>query len=521
MLEEMTGDPRVTGELSLSEIGSTLLAVAEQARMGLVITALDPGGAVTPILLSQAAVDIFGRTREELMSGNLLELLAEEERGKAAEIVQHLLAREATAPFLESVVVHASGRRIPIEATFVQVAHGDRILTVNVLFDISKRKALEDELARAGRLAAMGTLAAGVAHEINNPLTFMALRTEKLRRLVDEAMPDDGRRAEALLAVADIENGVNRVASIIRGLLTLSRDDESEEEVVDLWSVIDAADQLVGHEVRRRARVTIERSALPLVKVNAYRLEQVFANLLVNAAQAFESPGERNLVRLHAGLLADGAVFVDIHDNGPGIPGAVVGRIFDPFFTSKPIGTGTGLGLSISQAILARLGGQLTVESTVGRGSTFRVALPASRVVAEATPEAGSRPARPVRRGRLLVIDDEAAIGESLVSLLGDDYEVDVELSGEPALERIYASAPYDIILCDLMMGGLSGVDVYEQLVSARPGLERRIVFMTGGAVTERARSFVARIPNTCLAKPFTLAELETALQAAMDVPRA
>jgi PAS domain S-box-containing protein len=515
MVEAMSKDP-VGTTLSMSEIGSTLLAVAEQARMGLVISALDEGSVAT-ILLSQAAVDIFGRTREEVMSSNALEFLAEGERPKVAALVARLLAHEATGSHLETVIVQPNGRRVPVEVTYVQVTHGDRVLTVNILVDISARKGLEDQVARTSRLAAMGTLAAGVAHEINNPLAFMALRTETVRRLVEGAMPEGTQRSETLAALTEIETGVSRVASIIRGLQALSRDDEAEESTVDLRSVVASADQLVGREVRRRARVAIELSNLPSVKVNAYRLEQVFANLLLNAAQAFDAPEERNLIEVRGGVTATGSVFVEVSDNGPGIPAAVLGRIFDPFFTSKPVGTGTGLGLSISQAILARLGGELTVESTVGLGSTFRAVVPQSR---HATPTPTPAPpprARSTRHGRILVIDDEPAIGESLRSILKSEWDVDVAMSGTAALERVYGGGTYDILLCDLMMGDITGVDVYERVAAKRPGLERKIVFMTGGAVTERARSFLASIPNRCLPKPFTVAELEQALVQAMD----
>ncbi|MDB4996465.1 MAG: sensor histidine kinase/response regulator [Myxococcaceae bacterium] len=512
----MIEDPPASTTLSMSEIGSTLLAVAERAGIGLVITALGEGS-VGPLLLSQAAIDIFGRPREELMSSNALDFLPEEERPKVAALVAHLLAQETTSQYLETVIVRPDGRRVPLEVTFVQVTHGDRVLTVNVLVDISARKELEDQLARTSRLAAMGTLAAGVAHEINNPLAFMALRAETLRRLVEGALPEGSQRAEALAALTDIETGVSRVASIIRGLQALTRDDDAEESTVDLRSVVASADQLVGREVRRRARVAIELADLPSVKVNAYRLEQVFANLLLNAAQAFNTADLRNLIEVRGGLDESSSIFVEVHDNGPGIPTAVLGRIFDPFFTSKPVGTGTGLGLSISQAILARLGGKLTVESTVGQGSTFRVVVPQSHQATPVPQPVRSSRAPGTRRGRILAVDDEPAIGESLRAILRSEWDVDVETSGAAALERIYGGGTYDIILCDLMMGDLTGVDVYERIATARPGLERTLVFMTGGAVTERARSFLARVPNQCLPKPFTVAELEQALAKAMD----
>jgi PAS domain S-box-containing protein len=361
--------------LSLADIGSTVLAVAERARLGLVITALD-GSSVGPLYINEAAADIFGHPHEVLMRSNLLDLVAEDERKRAAELVFRILAHEAVGSDLDTVVVQANGRRVPIRIAFVQVEHGGRILTVNILTDLTERRAAEEQLARADRLAAVGTLAAGVAHEINNPLAFTTLNLEGLRRLVENDMPAGAARTKAVALLGEIQAGTNRVAAIVRDLSTFCREDEAESAPVDIARIVASAERLVMHEVRDRARVSVEVPTLPAVNASSLRLEQVFVNLLLNAAQAFPSASEHNRVTVSGGLLEDGSIFVDVEDNGPGMPPGILSRVFEPFFTTKPVGVGTGLGLSICHGIVSRLGGELTAKSTVGHGSTFRVAIP-------------------------------------------------------------------------------------------------------------------------------------------------
>ncbi|HUS64976.1 MAG TPA: ATP-binding protein [Kofleriaceae bacterium] len=506
--------------LSLAELGSTLLAVAERARMGIIITELDRGAA-GPVFLNQAAVDLFGYPRETLMREvNLLDHVVPDQRRRVDDLVARLESGEPVGSVVEAVLLQANGQRVPVSAHFVRIAHEDRVFTVNILTDLSERQHLQEQLARADRLAAMGTLAAGVAHEINNPLAFTRLNTDILRRLIENDMPDGEPRARALALLDEVRAGTDRVASIIRDLGTFSRAEEGEVGPVSLSDSVADAARLVMHEIRHRARLVVDVPAdLPPVHASALRLEQVFVNLLLNAAQAFSVQSERNEIRVRGGVLPGGALHVDVEDNGPGIPPDIAGRIFDPFFTTKAVGVGVGLGLPICHGIVSSLGGELTFASAPGQGARFRVALPVGgrSATAPAHPPAVPAPAAVRVRGRILIVDDELAIGRSIKSLLDDDHEVDIVGSGEDALAVLLGGArTYDVVLCDLSMRGMSGADLFERIAAERPGLEQRFVLMTGGAVTERARGFLARVPNRRLDKPFSVDALEAAVRDAL-----
>lgn len=499
---------RVVGDLSATDLGSTLLAVTEKAKIGLVIGSLGDEQ-VGPIFLSDAAVELFGHPRETLMQHNLLEFVAEEERERAHALIESIVRGEADGPFFQSVIVQADGRRVPVDVTFVQVVHRGRVLTVNFLVDVSERKDLEAKVARTDRLAAIGTLAAGVAHEINNPLAAMTLELASLKKLIMEGALEPALREEALARLADVAAGTNRVATIVRDLRTLSRVEDAPPVPLDIWAVVAAAKRLATHALEGRAQLVIEPTPLPPVVAHAMRLEQVFVNLFVNAAQAFAGPAEANVIKVTGGV-GDGAMFVEVSDNGPGMSADVKARVFDPFFTTKPSGVGTGLGLALSQATLVGLGGEITVESTPGEGAKFRLTLPVRGGGAQE--RRGLAPARP----RILIVDDEPAIGRSLRALLEAENDVVAVTKGADALRRLLGHETFDAVICDLTLGDLSGVEIYERLAEARPGHERRIVFMTGGATTDEVEVFLTRVANPRLEKPFELKELEVALRAVL-----
>jgi len=269
--------------------------------------------------------------------------------------------------------------------------------------------------------------------------------------------------------------------------------------------VIQSCLKMMHGELRDRAQI-VERVApgLPPVSGSGSRLGQVLLNLLVNAAHAIpEGRPDRNVVRVSA--VADGdEVIVEIADTGAGIPPHVLGRIFDPFFTTKPVGQGTGLGLAISHEIVRSLGGKITVESAVGQGTTFTITLPIARSHRGSTPNLVG----PITRARVLLVDDEAAVGRSIHALLAPDIEVVALTRVDDAIERILGGEQYDAILCDLVMPGTGGVELYRQLAHAAPAAARRIVFMTGGSAGPQPA-----VDRPILAKPFTERQLRAAIE--------
>jgi PAS domain S-box-containing protein len=364
--------------------------------------------------------------------------------------------------------------------------------------DVTERRALQAQLLLADRMASLGTLAAGVAHEINNPLAFTVAN-------LGFALEEAGRLAtpnsELEQALAEAQQGAARVRDIVRDLKSFSRDDEHRRGRADVRQVLRAAVNLAQNEIRPRARVELDLGETPPVAASEQRLGQVLVNLVINAAQAIpEGAPERNAIRARTRTEGD-RVVVEIEDTGTGIAPEILGRIFDPFFTTKPVGVGTGLGLSICHGIVTNLGGDIQVQSEPGRGSLFRVRLPAARDQ-EAVPEAPAAAAS-APRARILVVDDEPMVGRAVARILGPEHEVAAVTSGEAALAQLGAGPGFDLVLCDLMMPGLSGMDLFERVRQSVPAAAARFVFLTGGAFTDRARQFLERVPNPRLEKPF------------------
>jgi PAS domain S-box-containing protein len=375
--------------------------------------------------------------------------------------------------------------------------------------DVTFRKEAEAELMRRERLAALGTLLAGIAHEMNNPLAFVKLGVEHALAGLETAAARPGGMVELREILEEIGLGVERVAGVVRQLRASSRPEVERRGPVDLHQVLDSAIRMAHNEMRHRARLTTALGEVPLVDGNAQRLEQVFLNLLVNATQALPEGRPGNEIIVLARRSPEGDAVIEVTDNGVGIAPEVLPHIFDPFFTTKPVGVGTGLGLSICHGIVTSHGGTVSVDSKTGR-TTLRVTLPARRAEGP-LPEARSAhppmaaPA-PGRR-RVLIVDDEPALGEIMRRRLKAECDVEVVNDARTALIKIARAedAPYDLVLCDLMMPEMTGMELHAQVAKDHPGLERRFVFMTGGAFTPRAAQFLSEVKNQCLEKPFDL----------------
>ncbi len=379
--------------------------------------------------------------------------------------------------------------------------------------DVTERKELQARLLLSDRLASMGTLASGVAHEINNPLAYVIGNLDCLGQALGELRPGDPTD-ELTEMLEDARDGARRVASIVRDLKAFSRADEDAREAVDLAHAIELAVRLSGNQLRHRARLVRDEEPLPPALGNESRLVQVFINLLVNAAQALpEGEAERHEVRVTARRDGAGHAVVSVTDTGCGIPPAQLAQVWNPFFTTKAIGVGTGLGLSICHGIVKAMGGTITVTSQVGRGTTFSVRLPLAQGVAfnprTTTPPVTTAPAGPP--ARLLIVDDEASIGATLGRMLGREYAIECVTSAREALARVTAGERWDVILSDLMMPDMTGMDFYDAL-AATPELRPRCVFMTGGVFTERAQAFLTESGRPTLDKPFDPARLRRVL---------
>jgi PAS domain S-box-containing protein len=405
------------------------------------------------------------------------------------------------------------GSTVLLEATSVFFEFEGRPSILTMARDVTERRTLEARLEQADRLAALGTMAAGVAHEINNPLAYMMLNLEWIARKLPEASSDPSSLESLTEMIKEARLGAERVATIVRELRSFSRADGETRRKVDLEAVVKSAIRIGAHEVRHRARITTSFASIRPLWANESRVEQVALNLLINAAQSMPETGTNdNEIRITVRPDAEGRAVLEVADNGQGIAPDVLPRIFDPFFTTKAPGVGTGLGLSICHGIVSSLGGHITVHSGPGEGTVFRVVFPTATDDEEPTSSTApaSEPlAEPVKRARILVIDDEIQIANTLRELLSIEHEVTATTSAREALSFMREGNEFDVIFCDLMMPQMSGMELYRRLREQRRGIERRIVFMTGGAFTTRAAEFLASVDNRRIEKPFSLGLVE------------
>jgi signal transduction histidine kinase len=383
-----------------------------------------------------------------------------------------------------------------------------------------ERRKLEEQLVISDRMASMGTLAAGVAHEINNPLTALMgnleFAAQEVQRIVEDARArptvdswQDGlarRLGQVVEPLRDAWECSERVRLIVRDLRIFSRSgDEEQHGPVAVRRVLESSLRMAWNEIRHRARLRADYAEVPPVLASESRLGQVFLNLIVNAAQAMpEGRAATNELRICTRMADDQRVVVEIADTGTGIAPEHLPRIFDAFFTTKPVGEGTGLGLATCHRIITSLGGEIAVESEPGRGTTFRLLLPVATQPEPAIVEV-PRAASPPRRGRILVVDDEPMIGSAVGRMLGSEHDVVATTSAKEACERLTAGEHFDVVLCDLIMPQMTGMDLHAELARLRPEVAGRVVFMTGGAFTTTAREFLDRVTNRRLDKPFAV----------------
>ena len=411
-------------------------------------------------------------------------------------------------PFeLERRIVRKDGaiRRVTTRGRAeVDPVTGRTTAVIGVLQDITERWALRERMERQERLVTTGTLAAGVGHEINNPLTYVAANVDfalEELRVIGGASPSS-RMREVVSVLQEAREGAERIRKIVRGLRAFAREDTLSVPT-DVHSALEMSINMAMHELRQRATLEVQRGHIRPVFADESRLSQVFVNLLVNAAQAFSNGDtSKNRVTVTTRQAPDDQVVIEVSDNGAGMPPDVLARIFDPFFTTKPIGHGTGLGLSICHNVVTALGGEITCSTVLGHGTTFKVTLPAAPSHAlSGPPPAVNGPGR----GRVLVVDDEESVLRALVRLLSPEHDVTALVDARDALKRLVDDAEeFDIVFCDVMMPQLSGMELYRRVRAYSESMAERFVFVTGGTVYEEVRKFLDSIANERLEKPFS-----------------
>ncbi|MFL5344037.1 MAG: PAS domain S-box protein [Hyalangium sp.] len=521
VLSDLAGTPvRITG--TVMDITARKQAEQELRRQALIFESFYDGVLITDLSgrivdMNPSAERMFGRAKAEALGQTLFSVLHPGETDILTANILSMLEQagrwtgEVGFERKDGTVCACESVGVPLKD-----AEGRTIACIMVHRDITERKNLQARLVMADRLASVGTLGAGVAHEINNPLAYMLVNLHLIRvgleRLEAIASPSAIEPLQQL--VQETTEGAERIAGIVQDLKTFARgEQEARLGPVDVRRSVELACKMADNMLRHRARLVLDFDSVPLVEANESRLCQVFLNLLLNAAQAIPEgePAERHEVSVRLRSPFPGQVVVEVRDTGVGMTAEVLSRVFDPFFTTKAIGAGTGLGLSICHGIIESMKGTISAESVPGKGSTFRVVL-------RATPQELEAPARPspqglvagasVPRGRILVVDDEPNVTVSLRRALSTEHEVAMANSARDALAMLARERAFDVILCDVMMPGMTGMDLYAELEKTAPELAGRVVFMTGGAFTPRAVSFLQSVANPKLGKPLNLEEL-------------
>jgi PAS domain S-box-containing protein len=424
-------------------------------------------------------------------------------------LLGHVLSSKApdTRP-VEQVFCPEVGDPVTVEAVLMRLSHDGAPCVLVVARDVTEVRAMQLRLAANDHMASLGRIAAGVAHEINNPLAYVHANLHyamsELER-IDSGVPGSEALDVPMLlnALRDGLDGAARVRAIVRDLKGLAYLDDHADGQASVSAALSAALKLAHLEVRYRARLTSAIPELPAVIGSESRLVQVFLNLIVNAAQAIEEGRiEENEIRVVARLGEQGTVVVEVSDTGSGISEHQVPALFDPFFTTKPSGMGLGLGLSICQQIVHAAGGRIDVDSRLGHGSTFRVVLRVGDGETPQAPRFEPKAPRAVRRARVLVIDDEPVLARALGRILGRLHDVTIETDAASALATIAQEHAFDVIFCDYTMPNVNGAEFYARLELSAPQLVQRVVFLSGGVFTEAGREFLDNVPNPCLEKP-------------------
>lgn len=412
------------------------------------------------------------------------------------------------AEFRDELVLAGIKRQVLArEARPVSGEDGQPIGWLEIYRDITSQRQIQSKLFQTEKMAALGQLVSGIAHELNNPLTSIMGYAQLLL----------GRGADAPGGEARMIFGeAERARRIVKNLLFFARRAEPERTRVDINEIIERTVALRGYELKIEniAVATYLAPDLPPTLADPYQLQQVILNLMVNAEQAILEGRGYGRIEIHTRRVSPARLAIEVSDDGPGIPPGIVSRIFDPFFTTKAPGVGTGLGLSIVYGIMEQHGGEVSFENLSGGGAKFTLELPILAVPAPAavsSPEISPRPSDRAS-GRVLVIEDEPTVAQLVADVLREEgHQVEAVLDSQDGLRRI-SRADYDLIICDLRMPRLGGTAFYDALVRANSPARHRILFITGDTLGARTVEFLKSRQLPFLAKPFLVEELKLAV---------
>ncbi|HEY8176672.1 MAG TPA: PAS domain S-box protein [Gemmatimonadaceae bacterium] len=487
---DVTADREATADLARSESRYRhLFEAASDAIM-----TFDSLGRFTTV--NGAAEQISGYTHEELIGKFFGPLLAVEALPRA--LLEFRRALSGAAGQFETTMLHRNGERRHLTVNYACPERSREVICM--IRDATAEKQLQQQLIQAEKMAAIGQLVSGVAHELNNPLASISAFAQLL--LADNHLTDEQRHS------ADVVKAeARRAARIVHNLLTFARQHKAEKITADVNNVLHDTLELRTYELNVRGIHIVrdfDDNTPPITMVDIHQLQQVVLNLITNAEQAMaDVERERHRLILRTRTLSD-VIRIEVEDTGPGIPAGAMHQIFNPFFTTKPTGKGTGLGLSISLGIVGEHGGRIWAENVAG-GARFTVELP--RVASDERAALSLVPATPPPHPeslRILVVDDEEALRTALGRFLSSEgHSVVAVGSGSEAIWRAEGDEEFDLVLLDLRMPDVSGQQVFERWRRERPELSDRVVFITGDIVSADLQSFLRGTGRPYIAKPF------------------
>lgn len=511
-LSEQALAEQLAGRTASERLNAAIIASALDS-----IITIDESGCV--IEFNPAAEQTFGYRRSEAVGKPINELIVPPSLRQRHSDGFGRYLRDGSARMIgrriEIEGMRADRSVFPVELTITEVRMPERRLFTAHLRDLSAARAAEMEIQRqrdalhhSERMAAFGSLLAGVAHELNNPLSIVIGNALMLAEEAESASPALAERAQRIQAATE------RCGRIVRSFLAMARRRETQKHPVAVDTLADATLQLLAYGLRSSG-VSIGRdipSDLPRLWCDPDQMQQVLSNLLVNARQALETQPQPRNVHLTARADADWLT-IEVADNGPGIPEEIRPLVFDPFFTTKPIGVGTGIGLGVSRGIVEAHGGSLTLApSAVGARLVARLPLHPEDAAPDVEPGEPQTSAPSSDKKSALIVDDEIEVGRLLSEMLAvQGLRCDLVSTGAAA-QALLERRDYDAILCDVRMPDIDGPGLYAWMVEHRPNLCARTAFITGDTLGAAAGGFLTRVARPILEKPFVPTELRRLL---------
>jgi two-component system, cell cycle sensor histidine kinase and response regulator CckA len=504
-------------------LATTLRAIGDAAIV------VDPEGRVT--FMNSAAEELLAEGEAGLRGQTLasrVRLINENTRAPVPHPLQQALSSGEVVRAPRNTALVTADRELPVEYTLAPIQDGQGTISgaVAVIKSLTAQRQAQQQIAVSDRLASLGVVAAGIAHEINNPLTYVLGNLEFLKEEIEHltalAESDNPAPRKASLnamnaLLLDVQQGARHVARIVGDLGVFARHDAGSK-VCDVTERMEWALRVSNSAIVRQARIIRRFRPIPKAGVDEGRLGQVFLNLLLNAAYAMRATNRATnelTVTLEPDAVVAGGhgqfIRIAIADTGSGMTEDVLRRIFEPFFTTKPAGDGSGLGLAVCRGLLTEMGGDISVTSAAGKGTCFIVRVPAASEGATSEEPAGPEPTG--SRARILVIDDDPTVLRVLRRMLGASHDVVTSRQAEHALRLIREQPEFDVIVCDVIMPEMDGVAFHREVSAKWPELAARIVFLSGGALAERGGEFFSSIPNAVLQKPPDATQLSRAIE--------